>query len=216
MINWGMKGLSFGEVDNVDSSEFRDAIKIYNESFPPAARKSAAVLRKRISSGREKLMIGVLDKHVVVSFALLWPLEGSGFVLLDYFAVRREYRSRAIGSAFLKYLSSFLRPRGERLIIEVDDPHYGGGREKKRRRVSFYKRCGARELVGVEYYLRSLSSMPKKLILMVLPARRGSGLEGVFVRNLVAQIYRELYHLSRRNKMVRSTLSTIFDAVRLE
>lgn len=191
-------------------------MEIYTDSFEDSARQPLNAIRSRVSSGKEKLLIGIIGNKVI-SFALLWRLKGSGFVLLDYFAVKDEFRNRSIGSKFMKFISSSLVPRSEKLIIEVDDPRLGRNRREKERRVLFYKRCGAHELKGVQYFLRPIEgNKTHRLILMVTPAQSGSSLKGEFVRNLVKQIYNEVYHRNSRDEIVKSTLSTIPSTIFIE
>jgi len=157
-------------------------MEIYIDSFEVSARQPLNVIRKRVLSGKEKLLVGIKDGKVV-SFALLWKLKNSGFVLLDYLAVKREHRSKSIGRKFLKFISSSLRPRGEKLIIEVDDPSFGRNRQERERRVSFYKRRGAHILKDIRYILRPVNgTKTHRMILMIMPARRGSNLKGESIR----------------------------------
>jgi hypothetical protein len=188
---------------------FDEAMEIYTDSFVVSARQPLHVIRNRVSSGKEKLLVGIVDGKVA-SFALLWKLKGSGFVLLDYLAVKREQRSRSIGGKFMRFISSSLRPSGEKLIIEVDDPRYGRISRVKERRVLFYKRCGAHILKDIRYLLRPLNgTRTHRMILMIMPAGRGSRLEGESIRKTVLQIYKEVYHRGYRDRIVQLTLSTI-------
>jgi GNAT superfamily N-acetyltransferase len=184
-------------------------MKIYRDSFEASARQPLSVIRRRVSSRKEMLLVGIMGKRVIC-FALLWRLKGTGFVLLDYLAVKGEYRSRSIGSKFMRFIASAVRSSGEKLIIEVDDPKFGRKRRERKRRVLFYKRCGAHVLKDVQYFLRPLNpNMPHKLILMIMPGRRGSSLKGEFVTKTVTQIYKEVYHRGYRDPIVQSTLSSI-------
>jgi ribosomal protein S18 acetylase RimI-like enzyme len=198
------------------TKHFDEAIEIYTNSFPESARQPLSVIRKRVASRKERLLIGVSDNKVV-AFALLWRLKGSGFVLLDYLAVKKELRSRSIGFKFMRFISSSLRSSGEKLIIEVDDPRFGRNKQEKERRVLFYKRCGSRVLNGIRYFLGSMTgTRAHRLILMIMPARSGCSLKGESVRKLVMQIYKELYHRDSRDEVVQATLATIPKTVSID
>lgn len=55
---------------NAKSKYFDEAMEIYKKSFEASARQPISVIRNRVSSGKEKLLVGIMDKKVV-SFALL-------------------------------------------------------------------------------------------------------------------------------------------------
>lgn len=117
----------------------------------------------------------------------------------------------------MKFIASSLKSNGEKLIVEVDDPRFGRNRQERERRVSFYKRCGAYILKDIRYILRPLNgTRTHRMILMIMPARRGSRFKGESIRKTVLQIYEEVFHRQYSDRTVQSTLSTITSTVIME
>lgn len=190
-------------------------IEIYTDSFPLNERHSPEVIRERLARGGYTLIVGRVPAEIVF-FALLWPLEGSRFVLLDYMATRGGYRGRGAGSAFLREIPASPELAGKFLVMELESPASGENREQRRKRVEFYRRQGARELQGVPYFMPGLAGGgPTEMILMMLPAYDKDTIEGRIVREIIAQIYRELYNRGPDDPLLDSITSAIPGSVRL-
>ena len=184
-------------------------MEIYCEAFPQNERHAVSVIRNRIEQGSGKLHVGVSSGEVVF-MALLWPLKGTGFILLDYMAAKNTHRSEGIGSMFIGELSGILRAGGKRLIAEVEDPACGNNRAEKTRRVSFYKRNGMRELKNVRYLLPPLQGgAPTEMILMVFPGYAEGFVNGEAIREAITQIYRELYRRDSANPLLKSFIGAV-------
>ena len=65
---------------------------------------------------------------------------------------------------------------------------------RKSRAERFYKRRGAKIMEGVRYLLPPLAGgEPTEMILMLFPESKNETLSSTVVKNLITQIYRELY-----------------------
>jgi GNAT superfamily N-acetyltransferase len=205
----------FSQILAADAPEVQDALKIYTDSFPPNERHSADVIRDRLARGRYILIVGRVQKEVVF-FALLWALEGSEFVLLDYMATKSGYRRRGIGSAFLKRIPQMPELAHKFLVMEVENPGSGENREQRAKRVEFYRRQGAKELQGVRYFMPGLcGGAPTEMILMILPQYDEGKIDATKVRQIVIQIYRELYNRDAEDGLLNSFVNEIAGCIRL-
>jgi GNAT superfamily N-acetyltransferase len=199
-----------------EDKRFDGAIRIYEESFPPNERHPSSVIKGRVKSGKEEMFVGLLQGEVVL-MALIWPLKSTDFILLDYIAVKKQYRGQSIGSRFMSRICDLPGYGNKIIILEVENPGFGENREQRQRRVSFYRALGALELSGVRYILPPLSgAVPTDMILMVLPMRQNTKLQGDLVRKIVLKIYGELYGLDEGSSLVRLTMSSIQDIVEAE
>jgi len=206
----------FSQISSADSPELQDAIAIYTDSFPANERHRPEVIRERLARGRYRLVIG-RDRAETLFFALLWPLEGTDFVLLDFMATKSGHRGRGFGSAFLKMIAATPEMAGKFLLMEVEDPASGGNAEQRARRVEFYRRQGARELEGVPYFMPGLAGgPPTAMILMILPDYDAGRIDAAIVRSLIVQIYKELYHRDSNDSLLKSFVGEIKGRIRLK
>lgn len=209
--------VEFREVDHVDGREFREALVIYAESFPLSGRQPIAVIEERVTSGKEKMFVGCSDQQALF-MALIWPLQNTDFVLLDYMATKRVYRNTGIGTRFLRNIFEISGVGKKHIIVEVEDPQYADNKQRGRRRVEFYRRNGAKEMKDAGYILPPLSAgAPTRMIVMILSPENMSinKLPGGIVRGLFIQIYGELYGRAADDSLLSSFVNDVPPTIRL-
>ena len=102
------------------------------------------------------------------------------------------------------------------MILEVENPKFGDRVQEKERRVAFYKRQGARELEGVRYLLPPLEgNIPTEMILMMFCEFSQENIDATTVRNLIIQIYRELYGREGDDALLVTFVDDIRDTIKL-
>jgi hypothetical protein len=191
------------------------ALEIYMESFPSNERHPAEVIRERVIRGNYHLIVG-RGQDQLAFFALLWHMRGSEFVLLDYMATKSGFRGRGIGEEFLRWIPQIPEMAGKFLVMEVENPAFGDNREQRSRRVEFYRRQGAVQLQGVRYIMPGLSGgAPTEMILMILPKYHGTRMDAKTVRQMIVQIYQELYGRGGDDALLLSFLDEVTGWIRL-
>ncbi len=204
----------FTQVSIASAQELEEALSIYTESFPQNERHPIEVIRERAARGQYRLIIGRVQNELVF-FALLWPLRGSEFVLLDYMATKSGYRGRGIGAEFLKSVPQMAEMSGKLLVMEVESPAFGENREQRASRGEFYRRQGAMPLEGVRYIMPGLSGgAPTEMVLMILPQYDSGQIEAKTVRKMIVQIYEELYGRGLDDALLLSFLNEIGESIR--
>ncbi len=207
--------IDFNKVTDVSISAFHEAMTIYTESIPATERQSIDTIKERILSGKEQLYIGYVE-GTVVFMALLFLLEDSPFALLDYMAVKSDYRKQGLGSKFLKNIYSITGLKNKFFLIEVEDPKTGPDQETKQRRVYFYRKNGAKILKHVCYVLPPLQgNTSTEMILLVLAQNRPVWLSGDAIKAAIRQIYLELYLRDESDPLLQSFIDTVPDKVDL-
>ncbi|HYE55723.1 MAG TPA: hypothetical protein VD996_12810, partial [Chitinophagaceae bacterium] len=93
--------MEFVQITDIDSADFKAATDIYLHSFPVNERQALETIKERIGKGLNQLYIGRADNEVVF-VALLWPLSGTDFILLDYMATHALHRGKSIASLFMQ------------------------------------------------------------------------------------------------------------------
>lgn len=197
----------FSEIKDINHKDFEEAIRIYEESFPSNERQSKDTIKKRIEENIYQMFIGQL-KDKIVFMALLYPLKKTDFVLLDYMVTKEKFRSKGIGTRFIKNILKKTKPKY--LILEVENPRYGNNKEQRQQRVKFYKSLGAKEMKNIRYILPPLSgNIPTEMILMVLPNYDEGKMDSHLVKKLIIQIYKELYNRDKEDDILNSFVNKI-------
>jgi len=207
--------IHFEEIHDSANKDFGEALKIYANAFPPSERHPDEIIRKRVNQGFNKLLVGRIQDEVVF-MALLWPLENTDFILLDYMATKDTHQSQGIGSAFIKQMRDVLLHNNKRFVMEVENVEHGDNPEQREKRLDFYTRNGAKALKGVRYILPPLQgSTPTEMILMVFPAHNAETIDADAVRKVIIQIYRELYGRDANDALLTSFIHSIKGPIQL-
>jgi GNAT superfamily N-acetyltransferase len=209
----------FSEVKDTNTQEFNAAMNIYSESIPATERQSTDTIKERVGNGKEKLFIQTVEGTVAL-MALLYPLEGTEFVLLDYIAVKEEYRKSGIGSEFLQNIYSITSWKNKLFIVEVEDPKNGTDQEQatKQRRVYFYRKNGAKIIKHVRYVLPPLQgNSPIAMTLLVISQNhRLVWLSGEAIKDVIVKIYEELYCRDVDDRLLSSFIDSFPERVTLQ
>jgi GNAT superfamily N-acetyltransferase len=203
---------AFFRITDVGSEEFSRSLDIYREGIPLGERQPDGIITRRVEKGTVGMFAGSLAGRVVL-MGVLWPIEGTSFVLLDYLAVKKEMRGRGLGTMFLKNALELNNTPEKHLLMEIEDPMVGDDREQRARRISFYRRSGARTMSGVRYILPPLGSGPTQMVLMVMPAVQS--LPGSEVKLAIRSIYKGLYGRMGDDPLLNSFIDAVPRTVEL-
>ncbi|MBF0628791.1 MAG: hypothetical protein HQL91_11305 [Magnetococcales bacterium] len=209
-VTAGKNTVFFELLKDVNNRYFQDMLDIYVESFPENERRPNHEIVKSITEGREICYIGLKD-FCVVLFALLWPINGTDFILLDYLATKKGLRRSGLAKCFLSFISQQLSLENKYLILEVEDPNFGDNTNERKERIEFYREIGAKQLQGVSYILPPLQGGSEtQMILMISHSFPFKIIEGNRVWDLIVKIYSGLYKISETSPLldrIRKTLS---------
>lgn len=92
---------------------------------------------------------GLFENGELLSYATFtFSSKNSSAILLDYYAVSPSMRGKGIGQRFLTALAQMLDETKNisLILLEVENPEFSKNSEDlsvRRRRIEFYKRCGA-------------------------------------------------------------------------
>ena len=213
---YGGHSVIFSEVKDASSREFEAAMDIYFASFQENERRPRASIIDMLNCERCRLIVGD-TRDGIVFMALLYPLNGTSFLLGDYLATMEGYRNLGIGEAFLRYIFDEMKTMPfNHFLIQIENPHDGCD-EMKNRRLNFYKRFGMKELKGVRYILPPLQGKETSdLTLMTNPREDELFMEGEDVRDLVIRMFGELYGRYEGDEFLMRTLESIPIRVQLD
>jgi len=214
-LSSGPQNLVFRLIE-ADSLLFGEAMEIYDISFPSNEKQDILVIKNRIRNGKCRLL-GCLKDSQLVAFAILWDFPETRFSLLDYFAVKPEFRNGGIGRALLEKIRDEILATHRILLIEAENPKYGDHVKDKLRRISFYEKAGALWMSDTPYILPPLDGTnptPMSILIIAdftIPSLTGSEVSSIFVR-----IFEDVYHLSDSDPVLISFLHLIPSIIFLE
>ena len=205
--------LTFSVCNRVEDRSFSDAMAIYQKAFPSNERQPMDVIERRVKAGNAQLYLGYLA-DTVVSLAMLWNLNGTEFILLDYLAVKEDQGNRHVGSTMFHFLSSLAKDANKHLLLEVEHPSFGLNRIERARRLAFYLKNGASILKDTPYLLPALDgSCPTEMLLLIAPASANCLFERSHIVALIAQVYRELYQKAEDDELLLSFIGRVPERV---
>lgn len=199
-----------------DTVFFKQAMDIYHVSFPANEKQPVSLLAERISRGDCSLQVAIVDQKVV-GMALVWVFKDTRYGLLDYLAVKPEYRGSGIGAFCMKAIQNNMISQQKILIIEVEDPAFGEDQENKLRRIDFYERCGALYLSNTPYMLPALdgtTATPMLIFAMVAP--NTEDLPGQEIKDLFTTIFERVYGKTAEDALLNTFLPHIQSRILLK
>lgn len=202
-----MKVVQFRRIDTSETECFMDVYAIYSNAFPPEERQSMDVLVERFEKALNELFVLEANQKVL-AFALLWPLSGTHFTLLDYLAVDSEFRSSGYGSMMLSCLKAEMFNRDKHLVLEVENPDYGIDTRSKQKRIEFYLKNGAVLLSNVRYLIPALdfSNNHVEMRMMLLPKYDITQAE---CAKIIEKVHLEVYARQTNKELVQQLISEL-------
>ncbi len=207
--------LEIVQLTDINHPDFQGALQIYLDSFPACERQPLEILETRLSNQLYQWFVAKAENQVV-GIALLYPLNPTDFILLDYLGTDKNYRSRGIGRMLMSHLINRVENQQKILLIEVENPQFCEDLEQAERRIKFYQNNGAKVLRSVRYLLPPLSGdVPTEMLLMMVPAELGGQLPGKQVKKLIEQVYQEMSDRPSEDALLQSFIEEIPDVVEL-
>lgn len=143
------------------ASRFHKIYFQYRKDFPLIERRSYLKMIRTLKEGYSELLFLYSDKKIV-GYAVVNVSSHYQYIIIDYIAVKLEYRNLGYGAKFLELLFDYYAEKGG-ILGEVERP-VDATTEKERslrqRRIEFYRRLGFSikedvqlNLWGQDYYL---------------------------------------------------------------
>jgi Predicted acetyltransferase len=207
--------IQFRKLTDTDQVLLEEVASIYEDLFPENERQPLETIKNRIDSHKTELLLA-LNEDRVVGFAITWSFEQSAFALLDYLAVHRDWHRKGVGPALMDEVKQSAKKQNKDLILEIERPGEGENQQQRAGRLRFYIRCGAFILRDVPYLLPALQgTVPTPMILMTIPANTSAEYSGQTIKELIRQIYLEVYNRGRDDKLLHSFIHSVPEKVEL-
>jgi GNAT superfamily N-acetyltransferase len=181
------------QIRDTRSEVYREVMDVYINSFPSNERQSLDTIEQRVIKGKTTLFV-LFEEKIVVGFAMLLNLAKSQFVLLDYFAIKSEFRSKGWGSRLLSNISNYAHSNGKTVVLEIEHPAFGDNKDDRHSRLKFYLQNRCYILENVRYILPSLDGSEKtEMLLMVMSPDCSRIYTNGEIRELITMLYSEVY-----------------------
>ena len=109
---------------------------LYIQSFPKEERKPFSLILQKQKEGKVEILYIEKENNF---FGLMILAKDNDNILLDYFAIKKEYQSQGIGSNSLKLL--FNKYKNKNIIIEIESTKINSNNQiLRQKRKNFYLR----------------------------------------------------------------------------
>lgn len=209
--------LKLSKIENFNDNRMPLVMDIYKEAFPIHERQLDETIYERQKSGFNEIYVLENLGNIVYGIAFLFPVSNTDFILLDYFAIKLEYRFAGLGSILLGKLKILLRDRQKSMIIEVEKPLDKENKIEQEKRIQFYKKNGALLLIDTPYFLPSITNHePVEMQLMLLNDYTKEYINGILITDLIKKIYSQVYGVKSDDKFLSAFLHNIPKLLTLE
>lgn len=207
--------ITFNQILSSEDIDFDEVTDIYVSSFPENERQPLDKIIYRIDNGLSLLFV-IQKEEKIAGMALLWDFKSIPFVLLDYLAIKNEYRGQQLGSSFFQYLLSYCNLRQKQMVIEVEDPSEGDNIIDRIKRVNFYLKNGACILSNVHYILPSLNNtLPTNMKLLLAPISSQMLVDQLTIKKMIERLYIEVYEKSIDDKQMHAVIQLVPEFISL-
>lgn len=143
--------------------EYLNEIKdLYIEAFPEAERKPMKQILKVCENGFGRIIPILMDDEFVGMFITL-DSDGDNTLLIDYFAIKSDYRGLSLGSKAIELLNKM---ENKTIIIEIEPCiNEANNLLQRQKRKKFYENLGFKQTdiniswFGVDLELMSLNKI---------------------------------------------------------
>jgi len=209
------------EIKDYNSSEFKQSIEIYKNSFPYNETRLSEDIEYMLKNDRNYHLIASLNNNIVIGISLFYVFRSLNIGLLDYLAITPSFRCRGIGKelfnfTFEKVVS--IISNGIGLLIEIQQENIFDQQEKniRKNRIQFYSTLGVKLLDKVNYLLPAIHSGTKEeeMYLMIKPIKKIDYLSKEQISIYIRKIYHVVYQYFD-NDLIDRTLSKMPEKIML-
>ena len=211
--------LDFSEIKSFDDAN-SELENLYLESFPPVETRPISKLNELLKIQSNYHLFIVKENDSIIGFALVYILSNHNVSLLDYLAIDPAYQRKGIGSKLLQYCIDATKSYSSSLLgmileLERDDLEDSAENQRRKDRINFYARYGAKKFENTSYFIPPQSgNIPVKLYLMIIPYQEFDSLPKQKVISFAQEMHSEIYHY-KKNDLNEKMAEDLPDPVKL-
>jgi len=194
----------------------QDLPRIYEDmkqQFPPCELYQLKTIVQLINNNKYKILLFKRDEdQVLIGYALVYMIENSNVVWLDFLAVLKEYQSYGYGNALFtalwqKYCGPFDGIMFSVEYVSKTDPALA---QQQKRRLSFYENLGSHRLHAKFLLPCDDNNLP--MYLYFKPRRKSFVINRSVQIQAISQMYDYcFFYLKHRNSLLPLYKQTIVD-----
>ncbi|MGN6624213.1 MAG: GNAT family N-acetyltransferase [Candidatus Nitrosocosmicus sp.] len=188
------------EIKDYNSTEFKQSIELYKNSFPYNETRRSEDIESLLKKDENYYLIVSLYNNLVNGISLMYVFRSLNFGLLDYIAIDPAFRSQGLGKKTFKFTYEKLVtiiPNGIGLVMEVQKENDldKEGKDARKNRIKFYNSLEVKLLHKVNYFLPQIHSDTKEeeMHLLIKPLVKTDYLTREQVFMCIENIYRTIY-----------------------
>jgi GNAT superfamily N-acetyltransferase len=191
-----------------NSIEFECSLNIYKSSFPSNETRPIEKIAEMLKRDKNYQLFVLMKDNSVVGISLMYVFRTLGIGLLDYMAVKPNYKRQGLGKEIFKdTLEKFMSdtPDGIGLLMEIQREDAPNLQEReinvRKHRLRFYSNMGAKILEGVNYLLPPIQHdfEPEQMYLMIKPVNQIDYLPKEYVLQYIETIYSTIYQYQAKD-----------------
>ena len=204
-----MSSIIIKEIDDFNSKELEQTIRIYSGSFPPVETKPVDRVIQMLKNDDNYHLYVALENNFVVGFSLLYTFEFLGIGLLDYMAVVPQFQNQGLGTMIFRHTLAELQSQiknltGLLLEIQKEDAIDSIESIKRKNRIRFYAKLGVKVLADVHYLIPPQhGDEPEETYLMMVPLKKIESLSHDSVIRYIDAIYKQVYQYTNNDLLAK-------------
>jgi len=177
--------------------------------FPPSERKSFEHLSMLLRTGNYKLILMKhIDSNEILGYAMIYSVEESNTLWLDYIAINSNHQSSGYGSLLFNRLIELEGSGCLGIFIEIEIPEENDIDQV--RRIKFYERLNSRKL-NIEYKIPDEND-GFRIDLYFKSFTNDNTLPSIAIQQTIQTIYDNIHSdVENRHLILDSIINTIKD-----
>ena len=207
----------YRQLFSCDDEAFPELYDVYVDSLPARERKGRNAVAAMCSREDYKVLVAERGR-TVIGFSTVFAPPGERFCLLEYLAVRRDWRGRGVGTGLFRQSQLAAGADDDAtMLLEVDLPlPSSSDYQVATRRMAFYQRLGCMRIEALEYILPLPGDgPPPEMRLLVYRPGAFSAIGKSTLQRWLELVYTIVYGTDRCDERIAQMMATVSDPVEL-
>lgn len=206
--------INFYNITDRQNQEYYEALEVYKAGTPDDLQLKDEVIHEKIDSGNAVIIMG--KQNVVPAFmAMLWKLEGTHFMVNEIISVIPSFKDVPFSKMYFDVLKHSEYYQTNHILFEAEDPDFGNKAERLEK-LNYYFSHGFQYLKDIKTIVpHPLGDSHENTILLLLTQNRFAEFSKKEIENMIARLYKDLYHTERDAYIVEEILKQLPDKIEL-
>ncbi len=203
-----------------DRASFQGFYKLFVDSMPESERKAESAIAEMVRRPEYNILL-LKDAENIIGYSVLFSPSGELFHLLEYMAIKADYRNQGLGQAlftrtFLGLASSTSEPAY--VLLEVDSElEESADHQLRKRRQQFYRRLGCLRVKHLAYQLPLETDVsPPAMDILIYPLKGFHAITKAQLKHWLNTIYVNVYGKQSDDPRIGQMLALVADPIELQ